>query len=230
MASAAFAHPLRALSLSSKHAPLAVRKQLTLDEAACRQLLRTLRQELGLTDLLVLSTCQRTEVYYAGSQDRSREILQALGYLKQCSIGPDWQPYFEVLTEAEAAVQHLFEVALGLEARVLGNWQIIGQVKQAYQWLAALGMDGPFLHRLLHAVFAAHKRVQTETRFRDGAASASYATLELVQEPTAHLARPRVLVVEVGAIGADVCRHLAARETLFADVAIATARAGRPTS
>ena len=220
MVSSAFAHPFRALSLSVKRAPLAVREQLALDEAACRQLLRTLRHELGLTDLLVLSTCQRTEVYYAGAQDCSGEILLALGHLKQCPIGPDWQPYFEVLTEAEAVVQHLFDVALGLEARVLGDWQVISQVKQAYQWSAALGMAGPFLHRLLHAVFAAHKRVQTETRFRDGAASASYATLELVQELTAHLACPRVLVVGVGAIGADVCRHLAARKASFGDVAL----------
>lgn len=215
-----FAHPFRALSLSSKHAPLAVREQLALDEAACRQLLLALRHEWGLTDVLVLSTCQRTEVYYAAAQDRSHEILLTLSVLKQCPISPAWQPYFEVLPEAAAAARHLFAVALGLEARVVGDCQVIGQVKQAYWQAVAVGTAGPFLHRLLHAVFAAHKRVQAETRFRDGAASASYAALELVQELTAHLTRPRVLVVGVGSIGADVSRHLAAHRAAFGNVVL----------
>ncbi|MDJ0367706.1 glutamyl-tRNA reductase [Hymenobacter sp. H14-R3] len=211
MTQVAFAHPFRALSLSFKRAPLAVREQLALDETACHQLLRTLRHELGLTDLLVLSTCQRTEVYYAARADRSTEIMQALGQLKNCLIDPGWQPYFEVMSDAAAAARHLFAVALGLEARVLGDWQIIGQVKQAYRWAVQAEAAGPFLHRLLHAVFAAHKRVQQETSFRSGTASASGAAVELVAELTAQLASPRVLVVGVGSIGADVCRHLAAR-------------------
>jgi len=209
MSAPAFAHPFRALSLSFKFAPLDIREQLALDEPACRQLLHTLRHELNLKDLLVLSTCQRTEVYYASADDRSGEIIKALCCLKNCVIGPNWQSYFEILTEAEAATRHLFHVAMGLEARVLGDLQVINQVKQAYEWAVATEAAGPFLHRLLHAVFAAHKRVQTETRFRNGAASASYAALELVTELTSHLARPRVLVVGLGAIGADLCRHLA---------------------
>ncbi|WP_210521639.1 glutamyl-tRNA reductase [Hymenobacter terricola] len=205
------AHPFRALSLSFERAPLAIREQLALDEVACLQLLRTLRHELGLSDLLVLSTCQRTEVYYAAGPDRSPEIMLALGQLKNCPIGSAWRPYFEVISDASAAARHLFAVALGLEARVLGDWQIIGQVKQAYRWAVQAEAAGPFLHRLLHAVFAAHKRVQQETSFRSGTASASGAAVELVAELTAHLACPRVLVVGVGSIGADVCRHLAAR-------------------
>ena len=219
MTQVAFTHPFRALSLSFKHAPLAVREQLVLDEAACHQLLRTLRHGLGLNDLLVLSTCQRTEVYYAAGTDRSAEIMQALAALKNCPIGPDWQRYFEVMTDAAAAARHLFAVALGLEARVLGDWQIIGQVKQAYRWAVQAEAAGPFLHRLLHAVFAAHKRVQQETSFRSGTASASSAAVELVAELTAHLPAPRVLVVGVGSIGADVCRHLTARHT-FGRVAL----------
>ena len=218
MAQAAFAHPFRALSLSAKHAPLAVRERLALTEQDCQQLLRALRHELDLSDLLALSTCQRTEVYYAAAHDRSAEILQALSQLKNCPIGPAWGPYVEILSDA-AATRHLFAVALGLEARVLGDWQIIGQVKQAYRWAVQAGAAGSFLHRLLHAVFAAHKRVQQETSFRSGTASASGAAVELVAELTAHLPNPRVLVVGVGSIGADVCRHLAARNT-FGRVAI----------
>ncbi|MBO2012235.1 glutamyl-tRNA reductase [Hymenobacter negativus] len=211
MTQLAFAHPFQALSLSFKHAPLEVREQLALNEGECHQLLRTLHQELNLSDLLVLSTCQRTEVYYAARTDRNEEIRQALGQLKNCLIGPGWERYFDVLPDATAAAHHLFAVSLGLEARVLGDSQIIGQVKQAYNWSVRAQAAGPFLHRLLHSVFAAHKRVQAVTSFRCGTASVSSAAVELVAELTAHLPVPRVLVVGLGSIGTDLCRQLTAR-------------------
>ena len=203
-------HPFKAVSLSFKKAPLAIRELLALDEAACRRFLNTLHHELGLNDLLVLSTCNRTEVYYAAEDDRSREIILALGHLKDRPDIGQFLPYFDLLPDADAATQHLFEVAMGLDAQVVGDLQISNQVKTAYQWAADADAAGPFLHRLLHTVFFTNKRVQTETSFRDGAASISYAALELVEELTADVANPRVLVVGLGEIGADVCRHLAA--------------------
>ncbi|GAA4347563.1 glutamyl-tRNA reductase [Hymenobacter saemangeumensis] len=212
-------HPFKAVSLSFKKAPLAIRELLSLDEAACRRFLHTLHHDLGLSDLLVLSTCNRTEVYYAADDDRSREIILALGDLKGRTDTGSFIPYFDLLTTAEEAVQHLFEVAMGLDAQVVGDLQISNQVKMAYQWSADADAAGPFLHRLLHTVFFTNKRVQTETSFRDGAASVSYAALELIEELTADVANPRVLVVGLGEIGADVCRHLAASKA-FSDITI----------
>jgi|SRR6476661_1016055 len=212
-------HPFKAVSLSFKKAPLAIRELLSLDEAACRRFLHTLHHDLGLSDLLVLSTCNRTEVYYAADDDRSREIILALGDLKARPDTAQFLPYFDLLTSAEEAVQHLFEVAMGLDAQVVGDLQISNQVKTAYQWSADADAAGPFLHRLMHTVFFTNKRVQTETSFRDGAASVSYAALELIEELTADVANPRVLVVGLGEIGADVCRHLAASKA-FSDIVI----------
>jgi glutamyl-tRNA reductase len=208
-------HPFKAVSLSFKKAPLAIRELLSLDEAACRRFLHTLHLELGLSDLLVLSTCNRTEVYYTAEDDRSREIILALGDLKDRADIGQFLPYFDLLPDADAAVQHLFEVAMGLDAQVVGDLQISNQVKMAYQWAA----DADAAGRLLHTVFFTNKRVQTETSFRDGAASMSYAALELVEELTADVANPRVLVVGLGEIGADVCRHLAASKA-FGEVTI----------
>ena len=212
-------HPFKAVSLSFKKAPLAIRELLSLDEASCRRFLNTLHHELGLTDLLVLSTCNRTEVYYAAEDDRSREIILALGHLKDRADIGQFLPYFDLLPTADAAVQHLFEVAMGLDAQVVGDLQISNQVKTAYQWAADADAAGPFLHRLLHTVFFTNKRVQTETSFRDGAASISYAALELVEELTADVANPKVLVVGLGEIGADVCRHLSASKS-FGEITI----------
>ena len=201
-------HPFKAVSLSFRKAPLAIRELIALDEPACRSFLHTLYHELALQDLLVLSTCNRTEVYYAAEHDQSAAIIAALARLKNLPDAAVYAPYFDVLDTYAAAVQHLFNVAMGLDAQVVGDLQISNQVKQAYQWSADEDTAGPFLHRLLHTVFFTNKRVQQETAFRDGAASTSYAALELVEELTADVANPRVLVVGLGEIGADVCRHL----------------------
>ncbi|TDN36569.1 glutamyl-tRNA reductase [Hymenobacter sp. UV11] len=202
-------HPFKAVSLSFRNAPLAIRELLALDETACRRFLQQLRTELHLSDVLVLSTCNRTEIYYAHDDDYSAAIIRALGELKSRADALSFAPYFDLFAEAEATTRHLFEVALGLDAQVVGDMQIINQVKHAYQWAADADAAGPFLHRLLHTIFFANKRVQQETSFRDGAASMSYAALELVEELTADVASPRVLVVGLGEIGSDVCRHLA---------------------
>ena len=78
----------------------------------------------------------------------------------------------------------MLQVALGLESQVVGDMQIMNQVKYAYQWTTDAGTAGPFLHKLLHTIFYSSKRVANETRFRNGAASVSYATVELVEDLT----------------------------------------------
>ena len=201
----------KAVVLTHRLAPLAVRERVALDETGCRRLLAVLREELALTDLLVLSTCNRTEVYYSADDDQTDAIVtRLLREKKLTEHAADYRRYFTALLDHAAAVQHLFEVALGLDAQVVGDLQITGQVKQAYQWAADADTAGPLLHRLLHTIFYANKRVVTETAFRDGAASTSYATVALVEELTADLPAPKVLVVGLGEIGADVVRNLLA--------------------
>ena len=200
----------KVVSLTHQHAPLAIRELVALDEPACRALLLAVSQELGLADVLVLSTCNRTEVYYSAAQDQSAAILRELAGLKQLVNTAAISTYFTSITSAKAAVQHLFEVAMGLDAQVVGDQQISHQVKQAYQWSVEANAAGPFLHRLLHTVFFTHKRVRQETGFCDGAASVSYAALQLVEDLTAHLASPRVLLLGAGSFGADVARHFGA--------------------
>ena len=199
----------RVLSLTHQQAPLAIREQLALTESNCRAGLLLLRKELELNDLLVLSTCNRTEVYYRAAHDQSAAILCGLAKLKNVPDAGGLAPYFVNLTGA-AAVEHLFEVAMGLDAQVIGDQQISHQVKQAYQWSADAGAAGPFLHRLLHTVFFTHKRVRQETGFCDGAASVAYAALQLVEDLTAHLPSPRVLLLGAGDFGADVARYFGA--------------------
>jgi glutamyl-tRNA reductase len=193
------------LALTYKTAPLTVREQVSLNELCTKQLLNFLRDFIPSNDVLVVSTCNRTEVYYISEQDLSEQIFNGLRFIKNPQDG--FQNHFAKYN-GQAAVQHLFEVAIGLDAQVIGDLQISGQVKNAYQWSADENMAGPFLHRLMHTIFFANKRVVQETSFRDGAASISYAAKELAEDLTSGIKNPRALVVGVGEIGQDVCLNL----------------------
>ncbi len=198
----------KAISLSYKKAPLDIRELIALDEISCRQFLQTLKDFIQASDILVLSTCNRTEVYYNADADYSTEIVKLLGITKGIQNITQYLDFFTILNEHNDAVQHLFEVAMGLESQVVGDMQISNQVKVAYQWSADCDAAGPFLHRLMHTIFFTNKRVVQETAFRHGAASTSYASIELIEELTADIIDPAILVVGLGEIGADVCRNL----------------------
>jgi glutamyl-tRNA reductase len=208
----------KAISLSYKKAPLDIRELIALDEISCRQFLQTLKGFIQASDILVLSTCNRTEVYYNADTDYSAQIVKLLGITKGIENISQYFDYFTILNEHSDAVEHLFSVSMGLESQVVGDMQITNQVKQAYQWAADNETAGPFLHRLMHTIFFTNKRVVQETAFRDGAASTSYAAIELIEELTVDIIDPSILVVGLGEIGADVCRNL--RDKGFKNVKI----------
>ena len=195
----------KSLALSYKTAPLKIREQVSLNEAAAKQLLHFLRDYTTASDVLVVSTCNRTEIYYSSERDLSEDIFKGLALIKNPDKG--FEQHFAKF-EGTACIRHLFEVAIGLDAQVIGDLQISGQVKNAYQWSADENVAGPFLHRLMHTIFFANKRVVQETAFRDGAASISYAAKELVEDLTTGIREPRILVVGVGEIGQDFCLNL----------------------
>jgi len=195
----------KALVLTYKTAPVAFREQVSLNETAGKELLNFIRNYTTATDVLVVSTCNRTEIYYYAENDFSTEIFRGLALIKGLEAG--FEQHFTTLQDLQA-IQHLFEVAIGLDAQVIGDLQISGQVKNAYQWSADENMAGPFLHRLMHTIFFVNKRVVQETSFRDGAASISYAAKELAEDLTASIRAPKALVVGTGEIGQDVCLNL----------------------
>jgi glutamyl-tRNA reductase len=194
----------KALILTYKSVPVEIREQVSLNEEGVKALLRFLRDYTTVSDALIISTCNRTEVYYYSPGDLTKEILQGLKLVKHIPDG--FERHFISLGHHDA-VRHLFEVSIGLDAQIIGDLQISGQVKNAYQWSADENMAGPFLHRIMHTIFFVNKRVVQETSFRDGAASISYATKELVDDLTGQYADPKILVLGVGEIGQDVVRN-----------------------
>jgi glutamyl-tRNA reductase len=198
----------RAISLSHKSAPVEIREVIALDEGSIHSLLLKLKDFFSITDTLILSTCNRTEVYYSHPIDLNEEIIKLIGLEKGLTNVVDYLDYFKIHNEDSDAIQHLFRVSMGLEAQVVGDMQIANQVKRAYQASADLEMAGPFLHRLMHTIFFTSKRLVQETAFRDGAASISYAAVELIEELTSNTYQPRVLLIGVGEIGEDVAKNM----------------------
>lgn len=197
----------KALILSYRTTPIEVRERVSLNENECKALLQQLRTIEALQDILVVSTCNRTEIYYNATQNQDAIILPILCQLKGISLDT-YSQYFEHIFIADEAIRHLFEVAIGLDSQVVGDLQIANQVKHAYQWAADMGTAGTFLHRLMHTIFFTNKRVVQETNFRSGIASTSYAAVELAEEFSDLFLQPKILLIGTGEIGRDVFLNL----------------------
>lgn len=199
----------KAISISHKNAPVEIREQLALDATETAEILQRIREYYAIRDVLVLSTCNRTEIYYASEQDLGDQLIKIIALKKALTFGPQLRNSFRSILDHQEAVRHLFRVTIGLDSQIVGDMQITNQVKSAYQQSADADLAGPFLHRLLHTTFYVNKRVVQETGFRDGAASVSYATLELIEELTAPMHKPTVLILGLGTMGSDLCKNLA---------------------
>ncbi|MCC5920996.1 MAG: glutamyl-tRNA reductase [Cyclobacteriaceae bacterium] len=198
----------RVLSLSFKNAPLNVREIFALSESGIGRLLAYVKEFTDLNDVLAISTCNRTEIYYSAVEDKCLELMKIIGLIKGVDHAVDHAGYF-VSLNGDEAVERLFRVSIGLEAQVIGDLQIANQIKRAYQATADADLAGPYLHRLLHTIFFTSKRVVQETSFRDGAASVSYAATELVESLAGEKTVPsKVLVLGLGEIGKDVAKNL----------------------
>jgi glutamyl-tRNA reductase len=208
----------KSISLSYKSAPLAVREQVALNEDEIKNFSLRIRDMFDIQEVILVSTCNRTEVYYVSEENRNTDIIKLLLLDKGIATTDEYFAYFQQYNAQADAVQHLFEVATGLHSQVVGDLQIPNQVKQSYQIAADLNMAGPFLHRLMHTIFFANKRVAQETAFRDGAASTSYAAVALTEEVTQNIVLPKVLILGLGEIGIDVCKNMADKE--FAEITV----------
>jgi len=199
--------PLIALGLNHQTAPLALRERVAFDAAALPAALAALRALPGVEEAAVVSTCNRTEIYAEvaeGAEDApARWLAQAQG-LEADSLAS----YLYRHTDGEA-VRHLFRVATGLDSMVLGEPQILGQVKEAWQAARSAGSLGKPLDRLFQQSFAVAKRVRTDTRIGAHPVSVAYAAVRLARQVFARLDQACVLLVGAGDTIELAARHLA---------------------
>jgi glutamyl-tRNA reductase len=204
--------PFKSVSISHRTAPLTIREMVALNEEESRAFAIKCKDLFGINELLIVSTCNRTELYYTAKESISEQLVKALLIEKGIEVSPEFLNYFKHFEDTIDSMRHLFEVATGLQSKVVGDLQIPNQIKKAYQQAADLNMAGPYLHRLMHTIFYSNKRVAQETSFRDGAASVSYATVALAEELSQAIPQPKVLILGLGEIGRDVCKNMEEKE------------------
>ncbi|WP_258102566.1 glutamyl-tRNA reductase [Marinoscillum sp. MHG1-6] len=195
----------KSIGISYKTASLELREQVTFTEDSAKAFMRRAQEVLGLNEMLVLSTCNRTEIYYTSDERLKLQLCTLMDIhhgLKEPSAN-----HFDDM-EGEEAIRHLYEVALGVDSMVLGDMQITNQVKSAYQWSADENMAGPFLHRLLHSIFYTNKRVVQETELRDGTASTASVSADLIKNYIGAFSSPTILILGLGEIGQTVAENL----------------------
>lgn len=195
----------RALGISYRNASLEVREAVALDEKASRTILKRAQELLDLSELLIVSTCNRTELYYFSENELHSELVHLLRFEKSLTFDPT---SLFTLWEEDAAVQHLYEVALGVDSMILGDIQITNQVKIAYQWSTDEGLAGPFLHRLMHSIFYTNKRVVQETELRDGTASVASVATDVSKRFIKNYQTPKITVIGMGDMGRTVAENL----------------------
>lgn len=196
--------------LNHETAPVVVREAFALDEAARRSLYGLLRLSPS-AEVVLLSTCNRTEVALFGEIADVAAVQTALSV----TTGVPWPEAHAFALTDEDAVLHVLRVASGLESQVLGDAQILAQVKDAYRVAVEEGAVGSLLHRLMHTAFRSAKRVRTETGLYEGAASISSLAVRAARrhfEKTAGtgLADRRVLLLGTGEMGLAALKALAA--------------------
>ncbi|HQR30264.1 MAG TPA: glutamyl-tRNA reductase [Anaeromyxobacteraceae bacterium] len=182
------------MGLSHKSAPVAVREKVALGGEELKQALSDLRERSGVGEVMVVSTCNRVECYvYGDAVEPARAFFlertsEAAGHLYERS--------------GREAVRHLFRVASSLDSMVVGEPQILGQVKEAYGLAASASTAGAFVSRLCNRAFATAKRVRNETEIAKGAGSVSQVAVELVEKIFGDLRGRSVLLVGAGKMGA----------------------------
>jgi glutamyl-tRNA reductase len=191
------------LGINHKTAPVALREKVAFSEDRLVAALRALREELAVAEAVILSTCNRTEVYWSGNASGA-ELSQWLERHHGNNLDLGASLYVHQETRA---VEHAFSVASGLDSMVLGEVQILGQLKDAYRVAQESGNTGPILNRLFQAAFFAAKRVRSETRIGANAVSLASATVSLARRVYEDLSVHNVLVVGAGDMNALTARH-----------------------
>lgn len=201
------------IGMNHQTAPIEMRERLALAEESQSRVLAALSNMPPIEEAVVLSTCNRLEVYAAVSafHGATEAVVDLLA--ERAGIVPsELMSYLYVHSDLQAA-RHLFRVTCGLDAMVLGETQILGQVRQAYQLATDEGTVGKLLHELFQRALRVGKRAHTETAISRSAASISSAALQLVRDRLGSLSGRRVVI-----IGAGEMARLSAEQLLDIDV------------
>jgi glutamyl-tRNA reductase len=180
-----------------------MRGKFSLDESSKINLLNQAKEE-GIESLLVTSTCNRTEIY--GFAQHPFQLIKLLCENSQGTV-EDFQKVAYVHKNKEA-LNHLFRVGTGLDSQILGDFEIIAQIKQGFVESKNMGLTNSYLERLVNAIIQASKKVKNETEISTGATSVSCASVQYIMNTVPNIGDKNILLFGTGKIGRNTCENL----------------------
>lgn len=192
-----------AVGLSYKKADAVVRGKFNLDTKTKTNLLEQAKSE-GIESIIVTSTCNRTEIY-----GFAEHPFQLIKLICENSLGTaeEFQKVGFVYKSQEA-INHLFRVATGLDSQILGDFEIISQLKSSFNESKSLGLINTFLDRLINSVIQASKKIKNETEISTGATSVSFASVQYIIKNVENIGNKNILLFGTGKIGRNTCENL----------------------
>jgi glutamyl-tRNA reductase len=192
-----------AVGLSYKKADAEMRGKFSIDLQAQIKLLQQAQKE-GIDSLMVNSTCNRTEIY-----GFAEHPFQLIKLICQYSLGTveEFQQVGFVYKKGEA-IDHLFRVGTGLDSQILGDFEIIGQIKNSVAQSKNLGLVNNYQERLVNAVIQASKKIKTDTEISSGATSVSFASVKYMMDQVENIGDKNILLFGTGKIGRNTCENL----------------------
>lgn len=184
-------------------ATIDVRERFSLKNAQKKELISGAKRE-GIDSLCVISTCNRTEIFAQNASPQ--ELIRLLITYSNASLEEFHNYGFE--KEGRRALEHLFQVTVGIDSQILGDLQVVKQVKEAYELASDLDAVSGELHRLMQHVFRAHKRSRNETSLGKGAATTAYAAVKFAIKTFENLKDKNILLIGTGKIGKVTCKNL----------------------
>jgi glutamyl-tRNA reductase len=192
-----------ALGLSYKKADATIRGKFSLDAKAKSTILIQAEAE-GIDSLIVTSTCNRTEIY--GFANHPYQLIKLLCENSQGTV-EEFQEVAYIYKNQEA-VDHMFRVGTGLDSQILGDFEIISQLKIAFTESKSNGLVNSFMERLLNSVIQASKKIKTDTEISTGATSVSFASVQYIIKNVKDIANKNILLFGTGKIGRNTCENL----------------------
>ncbi len=189
--------------INYKKSDVTIRGQYAINNEQYSNLL-SLASQFGITQFFVLSTCNRTEIY--GFADNAESLCQLLCTQTQGSL--DNFIAMSYIKKGRKAIEHLFEVAAGLDSQILGDYEIIGQIKQAFKFSKQYNFIGAYLERLVNGVLQSSKTIKNTTGLSGGTVSVSFAAIQYIKEHVSSLEGKKILLLGTGKIGRNTCKNL----------------------
>jgi glutamyl-tRNA reductase len=159
---------------------------------------------VGLSEIFILSTCNRTEIY--GLAPNPETLVNLLCSETAGSVEDFVRSAY--VKKNNRAIEHLYEVAAGLDSQILGDYEIVGQLKTAFKLSKKAGMTGTFLDRLVSSVLQASKEIKNRTILSGGTVSVSFAAVQMAKNHFGDLTNKKVLLLGTGKIGSNTCKNL----------------------